>query len=79
MHKLMVIGRMMLSEVIRPIVGAFVPINPELPLLYPVNHPVKAHVEGITAYLAYVPIEEAFGGGVVYLQRNGALYVPHFV
>ena len=42
-HKLMVIGRVMLSELIRPIIDAFVPVYPELPLLYPIYHAVKVH------------------------------------
>ena len=32
-HQLLVIGRMMLSKVVRPIVDAFVPVDPELSLL----------------------------------------------
>ena len=77
-HKFMVIGRMMLGELIHPIVYSFVPIYPELPLLYSVDHPVEPHVEGFDALLLYLPIEETFGA-VVCFQSNGALYVPHFV
>ena len=66
-HQLMVIGQMILDEIIRPISDAFFPVYPELPLLYPIDHPVKAHVEGLTALLAHAPIEEVFGGCVVCL------------
>ena len=78
-HKFIVIGRMTFGEVIRPIVYSFVPIYTELPLLYSVNHLVEPHMEQFAALLLYVSIEETFGGAVVCLQRNGALYVPHFV
>ena len=75
----MEIGRLMFGEVIRPIVNVFVPIYLELPLLYLVDHVVETHVIRFAAILAYVPIEESISSGLVYLQRNGAFYVPHFV
>ena len=72
------IGWMMICEVIYPIIDAFVPVYIELSLLYPVDRPVKFHVEILAALLEHAPIDEAFGGCVVCLQRKGALYVPHF-
>ena len=66
-HFLMVIGRMILYEVIHPIIDSFVPVYLELPLLYPINHLVKVRVEGLAALLVHAPIEEAFGGFILCL------------
>ena len=44
-YQLIVIGWMMLSKVVRLIVDALIPVDPELPLLDSVNHSVEARVE----------------------------------
>ena len=68
----------MFSEVIFPIIDAFVPVYPELPLLYMVNHPVKAHVKGLAALLVYAHIEESFSGCVCLSLKKWGLVCDPF-
>lgn len=75
LHRLMMMGWMVLGEVVGVIVFTFLPMHIELPLFDAVTRPIITHVNGLGAFLLDGVIDDAFGTRVVGLDWCGRLRV----
>ena len=70
---------MVLGKVIRLVGRARLPVDSEFALLDSISDPVEPHVHGFRALRLDSFVGDAFGGGVVGLDRCGAFFLPsHF-
>eukprot|EP00956_Cyclotella_meneghiniana_P018969 scaffold32085_cov49-Cyclotella_meneghiniana.AAC.1 len=68
---------MVLGIVIPPVCCAGPPIKSELFLICPVSQPVETDIHGFCAFGLDTVVDDAFGRGVVCLNRGGRLLVAH--
>lgn len=67
-----VVGRgVMLGEIIGIVVGAFAPVDNKVALVDAIFDPIKSHVHGLGATLAYCVIYDASGACVIGLNGGG--------
>ena len=62
--------------IVAQVCDAGLPVDEELTLDCAVAYPIKAHVDGFRLSLLDGVVGEAVGGGVVYLDWRGRLWVP---
>lgn len=74
-HRLVMMGRMVLGEVVGIIVGSFFPMHKELPLFDAVSCPIIPHINRLRSFLLYGIIDDSFGAGIIGLDWSWRLGV----
>ena len=69
---------MVLGVIVAQVSDARLPEDEELNLDCAVAYQIKAHVDRFRSFLLDGIVGEAVGGGVVYLDFRGRLWVPQF-
>ena len=70
---------MMFCPVVGVVCGTRAPEKSKLFLDVAIPQPVETHVHGFGAFWLYPFVEDAFGSGIVDLDRGGWLFVSHFL
>ena len=66
---------MMLDVIVSQVSDAVMPVDEELTLACAVAYPIKVHVDRFRSFLLDGVFGKAVGGGVVYLDWRGRLWV----
>ena len=69
----------MFSPIVSVIEFAWAPVDAELFLAFAISEPVESHVHGFGPFGLDLSVDDAFGGGVVCLERGGRLCVSEFL
>ena len=71
---------MVLGVVVGTIGLAGFPVHSELALFHTISDPIESHVHCLGSFGLDCVVGDSFGGGVVCLDRSGAvLFVAHFL
>ena len=75
----MMFGRVMLCEVVSPVALAWIPVDMELSLPYPVSYPVEAHIHCFGSFLFDGICANSLGSAVVRYHWSRWLRVLHLL
>ncbi len=79
-HVAMVRRRMMFRPVVGVVRGAGAPVKSKLFLVdAAIPQPMETHIHGFDTFWLDPFVDDAFGSGIVDLNRGGRLFVPHFL
>ena len=73
-----VFSLVVLGGIINKILAAWMPVHPELSLLYSVYNQIEPHVHGFGHFLLDGLIGHSYICGVVHLDGSGRLWTVHF-